>query len=505
MTRSQIGDSGLELILDILRRRKWAGLMTFAAIFSLAAPFSIFLPDIYRGSATVIVESQDASSDFVKASVPELETRLVTIQQEILSRSRLSDLINRLNLYPRMRGQVPTDALVERMRRDIHVEFTGTDQNRGRPTTIGLKISYIGLDPKSAAEVPNALASLYVQENSRMRERQTGQMAQFLKSQLATAAQELERQDGRLKAFKEQRAGELPDQVSINLVTLERLNTQLRINTENQQKARERHDHLVEQFARGGESHDELAALRQKLNDLQVKFTDKYPEVIQIKAQISELERKRVNESSSQTSRLPRLTETVRSTEGELSALQREEQMLRTQIATYDQRLQLAPKHEQELEKLESDYKTAKATYDSLQSRYEEAQLADSLEQTKKGESFRVLDTAIAPTQPAAPNRFRLLLMALGFALGSAVGVMLLAEHRDTSFHSIGELRQFTSIPVLASIPYLKVQTNLGPQLLRVALSVGVVVAVCALLAVASYHAARENTQLVWMLAGSQL
>ena len=159
MARSQIGDSGLELILDILRRRKWAGLMTFAAIFSLAAPFSIFLPDIYRGSATVIVESQDASSDFVKASVPELETRLVTIQQEILSRSRLSDLINRLNLYPRMRGQVPTDALVERMRRDIHVEFTGTDQNRGRPTTIGLKISYIGLDPKSAAEVPNALVA----------------------------------------------------------------------------------------------------------------------------------------------------------------------------------------------------------------------------------------------------------------------------------------------------------------------------------------------------------
>jgi hypothetical protein len=82
---------------------------------------------------------------------------------------------------------------------------------------------------------------------------------------------------------------------------------------------------------------------------------------------------------------------------------------------------------------------------------------------------------------------------------------MLLAEHLDTSFHSVGELRQFTTLPVMASIPYLKVRTNLAPQLLRGALSLAAVMALCALLAAVAYHTAKENTQLVWMLAGSQL
>jgi len=502
MAISKVGNSGLELVLEVFRRRKWVGLITFAVMFSLAAPFSVFLPDIYRGTATVIVESQEASSTFVKASVPELETRLVTIQQELLSRARLNYLITSLNLYPRWRGRVPQDAMVERMRRDIHVDFTGTDQTRGRATTIGVKISYLGLDPKSAAAVPNALATLYVEENTKMRERQTGQMAQFLKGQLATAEEEVERQQARLNAFKKVHIGELPEQVSINLMTLEQLNMQLRINSDNQAKVHERHDRL----AGSSEAPDELATLRQKLRDLQSKFTDKHPEVIQTKAQISELERQRANEPpSGQANRPSRLAKPDRSTDGELARLQREEATLRSQIAAYDQRIQLAPRYEQELAVLDSDYKTSKEAYDSLRGRYDEAQLADSLELTKKGESFRVLDSAMVPILPAAPNRIRLLLMAFMFALMSGIGVMLLTEHLDTSFHSVGELRQFTSLPVMASIPYLEVRTALAPQLLRAALSLAAVMAVCALLAAVAYYTARENTQLVWMLAGSQL
>jgi polysaccharide chain length determinant protein (PEP-CTERM system associated) len=478
-------------------------------MFSLAAPFSVFLPNIYRGTATVIVESQEAPSSFVKPSVPELETRLVTIQQEILSRTRLSDLIARLNLYPRLRAHIPpvsTDALVERLRRDIHVDFTGTDQTRGRATTIGVKITYVGLDPKTAAAVPNTLAALYVEENTKMRERQTGQMAQFLKGQLATTEQEVKRQETRLNAFKKVHTGELPEQVSINLMTLEQLNMQLRINNDNQAKAHERHDRLAGLTTTTGEAPDELATLRQKLRDLQSKYTDKHPEVIQTKAQISELERQRANEpTAAQANRPSRLAKPDRITDGELARLQREAATLQSQIATYNQRIQFAPRYEQELAILESDYKTAKEAYDSLRGRYDEAQLADSLEQTKKGESFRVLDSAVAPTLPAAPNRIRLLLMAFMFALVSGIGVMLLTEHLDTSFHSVGELRQFTSLPVMASIPYLEVRTALAPQLLRVALSLAVVMAVCALLAGVSYYTARENTQLVWMLAGSQL
>src|SRR2546428_5977769 len=262
MAQSTIRDSGFDIALGIVQRRKWAGVIAFAATLSLVLPFVYFLPNIYRGVATVIVDNQDASS-LVSATVPELETRLVTIQQELLSRARLSDLIMRLNLYPTWRPHVPMSGIVESMRRDVHIELSKAD--RGRPTTIGLKISYIGLDPRSAAAVPNALAALYIEENTRIREQQTGDMAQFLKSQVDAARRGVEVQQARLDRFKEENAGQLPEQVSINMVTLERLNGRLRLNTDDQLKLRELQERLAAKPAGADEPPDPLQAAKQRL------------------------------------------------------------------------------------------------------------------------------------------------------------------------------------------------------------------------------------------------
>ena len=81
---------------------------------------------------------------------------------------------------------------------------------------------------------------------------------------------------------------------------------------------------------------------------------------------------------------------------------------------------------------------------------------------------------------------------------------MLLAEHLDTSFHTVGELRQFTTLPVLASIPYVPSRMTFATAL-RIALSVAAVIGICVLFAGFGYRTARENTQLVWMLSAPQL
>lgn len=495
MAQSTIRDSGFDIALNILKRRKWVGLIAFTTALSLALPFVFFLPNVYRGAATVIVENQDASS-LVRATVPELETRLVTIQQELLSRARLSELVTRLNLYRAWRARAPMAAIVESMRRDIQIDLSRTD--RGRQTTIGLKISYIGLDPRSAAAVPNALAALYVEENSRIRERQTGNIAEFLKTQVDTARRVVEVQQARLDRFKEQHSGQLPEQVSINMVTLERLNTRLRLNIDDQVKVRELQDRLV-----GGPAEataDPLQAAKQRLAELQFKFTDKHPDVIRTKAEIADLERQRAGEPPPPR----RTTDRIGGTETALASLQQEERTLRSEILAYEQRIQAAPKVEQELEALQRDYSAAKESSASILKRYEEAQLADSLEQAKKSESFRVLDAALVPTAPAAPNRQRLLIMACFFAVASAVGMMLLAEHLDTSFHSVGELRQFTTVPVLASIPYVQTRLTLS-TVLRVVFVVVAVFTMCVGLAGFGYRAARHNTQLVWMLSAPKV
>lgn len=497
MAQSSIRDSGIDVALSILLRRKWLGLIAFAATLSLALPFVYFLPSVYRGVATVIIDNQDESS-LVRANVPELETRLVTIQQELLSRGRLTDLIARLNLYAQWRAHASIGAIVETMRRDIHIELSRVD--RGRPTTTGLKISYIGLDPRSAAAVPNALAAFYVEENTRIRAQQASGMAEFLKTQLDGARRAVVVQQSRLDRFKEEHAGQLPEQVSINMVTLERLNTRLRLNTDDQLRARELQDRLAVSGGVAEDSRDALQAAKQRLADLQARFTDKHPDVIRTKAEIAELERQRA--AGVQPS--PRRPDRSGSADSTLALLQQEERTLRSEIAAYEQRIQAAPKVEQELEALQRDYSVAKESQASILKRYEEAQLADSLEQSKKPESFRVLDAAVVPTAPAAPNRNRLLLMACFFALGSAVAAMLLSEHLDTSFHSVGELRQFTTLPVLATIPYVRTPLTFG-TVLRFAICVIAVVTLCVALAGFGYRGARKNTQLVWLLSAPQV
>ena len=498
MAQSAFRDSGFDLALAILRRRKWVALTALAATLSLALPFVVYLPDVYRAEATVIIENPDASSAFVHGPMPDLETRLITIQQELLSRSRLTDLIAQLNLYPGPRRRASMEALVQRLRRDVHVELSRSD--RGRATTIGLKISYIGLDPRSAAAVPNTLATLYVDENTKIRERQTAQMAEFLKTQLKGVRQAVDVQQARLNGFKEGHAGQLPEQLSMNMVALERLNERLRLNLDAQARIVRRQD-------RGGaviaaeEVVDPLQNLEQRLAELQSKFTDNHPDVIRLKAQIAQTERERAAKPSRPAK--PKI-ESPANVDPDVNALQTEERTLRSQIAAYEQRIQSMPKVEQDLEALQRDYSSTKDSYDSLLKRYEEAQLADSLEQTKQTELFRILDNAIVPTFPAAPNRGRLMLMAFFLAVAFALGTMLLAEHLDTSFHTVGELRQFTTVPVLASIPYVPTRTTLATAL-RIVLSAAAIAVFCVLLAGLAYRTARENTQLVWMLSAPRV
>src|SRR5262249_53202004 len=155
-----------------------------------------------------------------------------------------------------------------------------------------------------------------------------------------------------------------------------------------------------------------------------------------------------------------RIQQTLAETVAELKTLKEEERRLRAAIAANEQRVANAPRREQELQELSRDYLTTQQLHKSLTSRYEEAQLAEDMEQRQKGEQSRVLDPAVPPPEPAAPQRLRLLAMALALSVGLALGLVLVAEQIDTSFYTLDELRAFTPAPVLVSIPRLVTETD---------------------------------------------
>src|SRR5262249_36424553 len=198
--------------------------------------FALYLPDLFRATAILLVE-RPVPESFVRPAVSgELETRLHVIKQEIMSRDRLTELIARFNLYPELRKRQPMDGVLDRMRRDIEIELTGPEQVSGRKTTVSFKLSYTGPTAETAANVTDALAMFYVARNDRIRVQEATRTTEFLKAQLVSTRKQLDRQEQETQSYTSTHPGELPQQVEVNLAALERLNTQLRLNGERQLK-----------------------------------------------------------------------------------------------------------------------------------------------------------------------------------------------------------------------------------------------------------------------------
>jgi len=528
---------GLDGVLAVWSRRKWLAILAFAAPMVAAASLITFLPNMYRSTATVLVDRQQIPETFVRSTVTSaLETRLQTISQEILSRSRLEALISRFGLYPDLRTQVPSEEVIKRMRGDIKLELKGIELKGASQATVAFTISYQGSEPGTVSLVTNTLASFYIEENLKARERQATGTAEFLKVQLEETKKRLDDQEQRVSEFKRRYLGELPQQMETNLATLERLHAQIRLNADTQTRAAERRQALSSQLAEaesllatppgmpGGpaapaeSSELRLTRLKEDLTRLRTQFSEKFPDVVLLAGEIAALEREvadaKAREPKAEEKQAPppatpltpyvlRLKEALGEVETEIRILKNDDKRLHDGIAAYQARVENVPRREQEFRELSRDYDSTRELYNSLLKRYEEAQLAESMEQRQKGEQFRVLDPAIPNSEPAAPNRFRLLLMALMGSLGLAGGAVVLAERVDTSFHTVDDLRAFSPVPVLVSIPRIVTRTDRRRRAWHMRLAASAAFIGLVVISGLAYFAASGNEQLVSLLGRS--
>lgn len=511
MNDETLRGSAFELAWAVWERRKWLSMVVFGALFSAVVSLVLFLPNIYKSTATVLVERENMPEALLRpGAAGEIETRLRTISERILSRSRLQNLIKLFNLYPEMRKKASPEEVIERLRRDIRLELKGVDKMGVPSATVAFALSYQGRDPQTVALVTNTLASFYIEENWRVRGRQATETAEFFRVQLDEMRKRLDEQEGKVSEFKRRHPGDNPQQAQANLAALERLNMQLRMNMERLTRVMERREILARQLGEAlpygslgspGANSERVSKLRQELAELRTRYSDQYPDVIRLRTEIAALERNRGetrNDPSVQRSR-----QALNEVEAEIQGIREEEGRLQQTIAAYHRRLeggQVAP----EVPELLRDYETTKDLYSSLLKRYADAQHAENWETRQRGEMFRLLDSAVAAHHPSAPNRFRIILMALVLALGAAVFAAVLAEQIDTTFHTVDDLRTFTRVPVLVSIPYIVTEGDAvrKRQLFRLAAAAAVLGLV--LIVGVSYYIAHENEGIVRMLSRGQ-
>ena len=237
-----------EDILRLARRRAWLVVIPLAVATAAAVAIGERLPKKFKSDTLIMLVPQRIPDAYVKSAAgsDNLEDRLATLEDQLLSRSRLERIILDLNLYPSLRNTLPMEDVVQRMRKDITISTT---QNKGSKESTSFRIEYISNDARIAQKTTERLASLFIEENMRDRENVAEDTSQFLASQLQDARQRLVEQEKKLEEYRHRYSGQLPSQASANLQAIQNAQLQLQSLREATDRARERQLLLERQLA----------------------------------------------------------------------------------------------------------------------------------------------------------------------------------------------------------------------------------------------------------------
>ena len=229
----QDGEITLEDAKRALRRHWWILPTCAIACLGIAAGLVEFLPKQFTSETLVLVRQPTVPTDVVKPVVTEdLNQRLASMQEQILSRSRLEPLINRFNLFPSDRMHHPIEDLIVRLRDSIEVIPVQPMQGTRDNSLPGFHVAVTLGSSRLAQQVCTEITSMFLEQNSRAREQQAAKTTSFLSEQLEDAKAKLDEQDARLAKFKSRYLGALPEQEQTNLSLLSGLNSQLEANTQ---------------------------------------------------------------------------------------------------------------------------------------------------------------------------------------------------------------------------------------------------------------------------------
>src|SRR5277367_2862392 len=299
----------IQKYLDLVRRRHIYFLIPLLLGWIVVWGASWILPVRYKSSTLILVEQPSMPKDYVVPNVSDdLQDRLQSITQQILSRTRLLLIIDELNLYSANGKKMTPDEKVERMRKDIEILLVRDFQEQ----ITSFKISYSAHDPGVAQQVTGELSKLFINANLEVRQQQSEGTTKFLESQLENARASLAEQEAKIREFKGQHIGELPTQQASNLQILSGLQSQLTneqdaLNTAEQQKVYLQT--LINQYrALQGTSRtadgsptrlpiidEQLEKLKAQLADLSSHYTDSYPDIRNLKAEIAKTEKTRAD------------------------------------------------------------------------------------------------------------------------------------------------------------------------------------------------------------------
>lgn len=507
----------IDYYVKLVLKRRWLVIIPFCLAMVVGIYLAVTLPKVYSASSLIMVVPKTVPDSFVPSlQATDTQERINTIKQQILSRSNLEKIITDFGIYSQPEHQhLYVEDKVDMLRRRVDIQLTKS----GRAVN-SFRIAFRGGQPRKVAAVANALANRFIDESISVIMEEVLETNQFLEGELDDLREKLQMIESRIQTYRRENMGELPEQLESNLRTIDRLQLQL---SEEQETLRESRNRLAELDVRisglqaptpvmapGGGTSDEgpisdptappaeLLAARQKLKELMGRYTEKHPDIIQMKTVVAEMEaayQRRLEELDRQSAAMVD-AETPMSEEAdegsttekavtnpatadirnssEIAAYQqarlellaqrettRKEiaqtlqniQTIESQIELYQEKVENASKHEIRLLELQRNYDNLQDSYKSLLERKLESDIAVNLEKKQKGQSFKVIDQAKVPQRPFSPDMKKLLLFCVAAGLGIGGGVIFLLDFLDRSLKIPQDAERQLGVPILATVP----------------------------------------------------
>jgi succinoglycan biosynthesis transport protein ExoP len=457
-------------------------LVLVVTIFGCAASLAIVqeLPPVYRAEALILVDSQKIPDRYVSSTVnTDIQDRLASISQEILSATRLQQVIDNFGLYRDERGRLTQEEIIELMRKDISIKLE-KGWTRDRPGAF--RVGYQGRNPGLVTEVATRLANLFIEENLRTRERQAEGTADFIDSQLNEAKKSLDELEARVSKYKLAHNGDLPEQQNALSATVARLQLELQGNQDAANRAQqnkvvlqgavemaEAADGVVLSHLRsarpsdGGKNsnpatEEDSEFLQAQYDALSKRYQPTYPRMLALQHEID----KRKMAEDSERARIATLKTQIGLAEREIQQRTNEREGILRVMAQYQARIDQLPVREQEMAELTRDYEASKANYKSLLDKKLAAGMATDMERRQQAERFTMLDPPRIPEKPVSPKKLVLAGFGCVLSLTLALAIPIAEETKRNAV--LGEWELPEGLNVLGRVPFMDLNREDSPE-----------------------------------------
>lgn len=473
------GEIDLREIKRVFRRFWWVLPTTTVVLAAVALAATFVLPKKYTSSTVVLVEPPSVSKEVVPTlQTEDLYHRLASMKEQILSRSRLQPIIEKLNLYAEDRNKKHMEDLVEKLRLSIDVslmEPMAGSMDRQPP---GFHVNVTFNDARVAQQICTEITSMFMEQNAIRRTQQAQVTTQFLTQEVEEAKHKLDEQDAKLAQFKRQYLGSLPEEQQSNLGLLTGLNTQLEAATQALSRAQQdkafnetllaQQESALKTQQNGTASPDtleqQLDTQQAQLTELLSKYTPEHPDVIKLKSQIAETKRRIAagpeikapapgTGTPRETPQIQQLRAKIKLDEVSIADATKHQTQIQDEIRQLQGRVQASPMVEQQLKDLMRNYQTASDMYNDLLKRQQNSSMVGELENKQQSETFRVLDPPSLPISPSFPKK--VVFLGGGGIAGLALGlsVLYLIAMTDKAMYSERDVEVCLKLPVLTMIP----------------------------------------------------